>query len=201
VTAAGASLTADVLEGQSLVDDPLVRAAFALEPIDLREVLPEAGIAVPATNDATALTRFAMQTRLEATGSTVRLSDLDLGLDDTQVSGSLEVAFRDPAAVRFSLHADRLDADRYLPPGQAGASTGEDSELPLERLRTLPVTGVLTIATATMAGTEVRDLRLELGSAAAGLELEHGGAPSMGPTTAARATVDPSEDREGRFRR
>ncbi|HSN70955.1 MAG TPA: AsmA family protein, partial [Steroidobacteraceae bacterium] len=32
VTAAGASLTADVLEGQSLVDDPLVRTAFALEP-------------------------------------------------------------------------------------------------------------------------------------------------------------------------
>ena len=144
------------LTGTDLATGPKVDGNLDLEPLDLATWLRGLGVALPPMADPKALSRVEAKLALAVRGGQVALPRIDIGLDDTRITGEAGV---EGGAVRFQLALDRIDLDRYLPPpasegatakGGNGAKsgTGAGSEPPLypvETLRNLNLDGVLTI--------------------------------------------------------
>lgn len=76
------------------------------------------------TADPKALSRVAFRARVAGNAGSATVSPLSLRVDDSTLEGQVEVtSFAGPAA-RFDLLLDRLDLNRYLPPGKGGAGEG-----------------------------------------------------------------------------
>ncbi len=104
---------------------------------------------------------------------TLQLTDLDARLDESRAEGRIGMG---KAGLSAELAIDRLNVDRYLPPGRvaeppaprgtrsgsAAPGPGADTpiELPVAMLRDLDVQMDLRVAHLTAQRTDVRDLRL-----------------------------------------
>ena len=94
----------------------------ALAEFSPRELLARFALPVPQTSDPTALRSAEVAASFETTGSAGEFRDIAIELDDSRITGDLNVTnFADPE-YRFVLRADRIDADRYLPPRAAAAA-------------------------------------------------------------------------------
>ena len=148
------------LKGRAEVRDFMTTAAFqgelALQPFNARQLLQQLGQTVPETADPQALTRVAVTLSFSGKPEAVDVQSLQLQLDESTLSGQLGVrlaADKPLPALRYDLHLDTIDADRYLPPpsdetvavpppsaGAAAAGT-----LPMALLRDLDIEGALDI--------------------------------------------------------
>lgn len=116
------------------------------EPFDLR-------LGLELTRDKAAPVKIALQSRLAVAPDTLKLSKLDLKLDDSRLTGNLDIHNFASPALRFDLALDKIDLDRYLGPDKAPAKTAETNktaagaptELPLSSLRSLDVKGSFRI--------------------------------------------------------
>lgn len=99
----------------------------SLAPFSPRALLTRFELPVPASSDPQAFSRAELAASFQTTGSSGSFRDIALTLDDSRITGEFGVEnFADPT-YRFVLRADRIDADRYLPPkGDAAAGDGAD---------------------------------------------------------------------------
>lgn len=84
---------------------------------------------------------------------TVQLEDLVIVVDDTTLTGHVELPSLDPLVLRFDLDADRVNVDRYLKPSDAPS---DPFELPVRRLRGIDAKGTLRVAEAEASGAVAR---------------------------------------------
>ncbi len=144
-----------------------------------RDVLRRFGQPVPETSDPAALARASLAARFDASASAIRVSDVDLALDDSRITGDFAVEQLDAATptYRFTLAIDRVNADRYLPPtssavpDDADTRTTGDIELPADALKNLAIDGRVTVGRLRLAGllfTEV-STGIEVGGGRASL--------------------------------
>jgi len=143
------------MAAQKLLSTPSYQGQLSIAPFSLRETLSQLGIASPAMADAKALQHAELLTSFQGTASQVKLDNLNLKLDDSTLSGNVELPSLGKPAVRYSLTLDAIDADRYLPPTietqttkaapSGGGATAAVTQLPLELLRELDVQGRLKI--------------------------------------------------------
>ena len=178
-TARGLTITAYGLKaaGEATVAHastaPALDAVLTLDTFNPKALMAALGLDPVATADPAALTSAALAVRAKATRDALALSDLRLSVDDTSLSGQASVNDFARPALRFTLAATALDADRYMPPAQApgggknapGAGTpapsGQDgSGLPKEQLRALDVNGTLDVAALTVAKLRMSDVHL-----------------------------------------
>lgn len=144
--------------------------ALRLKEFSLRKLLTELGMAVPATADPQVLERAHFSAQVSATPDQVKLQNLNIGLDDTTLKGDVRVSQLERPQLRYTLHIDTFNADRYLPPqtetpaatpGSAVAA-GASQPLPLETLRQLDIQGKLTIDRLTLARLQLTQLQTTL---------------------------------------
>lgn len=152
LTAADLKLTGN-LKGSNLNSQPAFSGALALAEFNLREWLGGQGIALPETADPEVLTRVAAQFELANQGAATRVDKLQIGLDETRISGNASVKGE---AIGFALDVDKINLDRYLPPvkeetakaestGDSPKTTGDEPLFPVETLRKLNLNGTLKI--------------------------------------------------------
>ena len=137
------------------------------EPLDLR-------LGFELARDKAAPIKAALQSRLTASPDTLKLAKLDLKIDDSHLTGSMEIHNFASPAVRFDLALDKIDFDRYLtaekPAGKpatgaksAPAPTTEPPvELPLSTLRSLDVKGKFRIQEMKALGLRSKDAQIQL---------------------------------------
>ena len=140
---------------QKILSVPSYQGQLSIAPFSPSETLSQLGIALPAMADAKALQHAELLTSFQGTTSQVKLDNLNLKLDDSTLSGNVELPSLGKPAVRYSLTLDTIDADRYLPPTTetqatkaapgGGGATAAATQLPLELLRELDVQGRLKI--------------------------------------------------------
>ena len=126
-----------------------------LDEFTPRDLLNRLSIAPPDVSDSTVLGKAAGEFAFKATDRSASLTDLQLRLDDTAITGTAAVADFAAPAIRFNLLVDALDLDRYLPPRKADevqaaptpaeAAAGGAAALPVETLRGLNLNGTLKI--------------------------------------------------------
>ena len=149
------------------------------EPLDLR-------LGFELARDKAAPIKAALLSRLTASPDALKLAKLDLKVDDSRLTGSMEIQNFASPAVRFDLALDRIDLDRYLdaekPAGKPAAGTksapvpATDStksapvptaeqppvELPLSTLRSLDVKGKFRIQEMKAFGLRSKDAHIQL---------------------------------------
>lgn len=136
-----------------LTSEPTVHANINLAETNLRTLLTQLGITLPAMQNKDSLTRFASQMTVDYSTKpqAVKLSKLQVKLDDSTLNGQLSVANFAKPDVNFKLGLDKIIVDAYLPPKakqekQApAADPNAKIELPTEMLRSLGITGELNV--------------------------------------------------------
>lgn len=159
----GAARVDGRVQGSRVIDAPAFAGEFTLQPVSLRELLPQLGIEVPDTRDARALTHLSAGGRFTYEGETFTASDLTLKLDDSTLTGSVRHE-SGSGALGFDLVLDRIDADRYLPPPTelAPGAKSEPFELPVELVRALEARGQMTIGEARFSGMPLSKISVSM---------------------------------------
>jgi AsmA protein len=142
------------VNGTALFGDAAFTGELKVKEFVPREVIQALGQEVPEVSDPKVLTRADAALKLAATKDSANVSDFQLRLDDSTLKGTLSVANFAAPAIRFGLHLDKIDVDRYLPPrGEepaapvpptAAAAAGAQM-IPVDTLRALDVNGKVTI--------------------------------------------------------
>jgi len=142
------------VQGKQLFNAPAVNADLKIKEFVPRQLIEALGQPLPVVSDATVLGKADASLKLAATADSARVSDLRLRLDDSSIDGNLSVANFARPAIRFDLHLDKIDVDRYLPP-QTGepavpvtptsAAAAGAQMFPVDTLRALDVDGSLKI--------------------------------------------------------
>jgi hypothetical protein len=154
LTAAGATVR---LDGRAALAPVGGEFALVVPAFDPRAAFAAFGAAPPAMAGPDALARAAFTGRLVLAPDGVRLADLAGTVDDTRVRGDGAYA---ASRVAVDLAADRVAADRYLPPA---TRTRTPVVLPLDSLRAAPVDGRLVVGELLVRGIAMKDVTIELG--------------------------------------
>lgn len=163
------------LTATGLNEQPKIDGDLALAALNLGQWMKDHGLALPPMADPKALSRVEAKLALAVAGDNVRLPRLDIGLDDTRITGEAQVQ---GGAVKFKVDVDAIDLDRYLPPaaaegagdsGRAPAkeadTPGADAKAPLypvETLRSLDLDGVLVVGRLVVNRLVAEKIRLTL---------------------------------------
>ena len=98
---------------------PRAEGEIELPAADPRPLLAAWQVPLPEFAAPDALARVGLRSGFRASAEDLQLSDVQLTLDDTQVTGSLSARLAAPRALSASLRGDRLDLGRYRSPPAA----------------------------------------------------------------------------------
>jgi len=165
---AGPAQLSGSMSGEKILDAPTISGSFKLEPLVLREFLARIGLDVPKTRDQHALSKLAFTSRFSYAPKILRLSQLDVQLDDSQLRGSFALTNPETPASEFDLTVDRINLDRYRAPENAEAKTGQPPpktaqppvKLPTTAVKALNMKGNFSIGGATVSGMTLSNLKL-----------------------------------------
>jgi AsmA protein len=140
------------LKAEKILDAPTYEGDFKLAQFDPRAVLEKLGNAPAATADPKVLKQAELGFHVSGTEDSIQLSNLNLRLDDSQMTGKASVKNFEKPAIRVDLALDGINLDRYSAPESAaskdagasgGATSGgtaasdDDLDIPSEQLREL----------------------------------------------------------------
>ncbi|MDZ4077611.1 MULTISPECIES: AsmA family protein [Hydrocarboniphaga] len=153
-------------------DTPRFSGPLEVKPFNARELIAKFSAEPLKTADAKALTSVSLSSRIDGSTKSLKLDDLLLKLDQSTVSGSLNLRDFASMALGFALKIDSIDADRYLPPVEPppanqpakpyNAAELNKTEIPLDALNDLDVDGTLSIGKLKIKGTNLSDVRLDI---------------------------------------
>ncbi len=105
------------LHGQNLFSDPGFQGDLTLSPFDPRALLVAIGQPLPVMGDDTALSRAHGSLTFRADRRGLAISALEMVIDDSLINGNGRLITFDPPLGQFLLRVNRLNFNRYLPPG------------------------------------------------------------------------------------
>ncbi len=136
--------------------------------------------------DKAAPVKVALKSRLTASADALKLANVDLKIDDSRLTGSMEISNFASPALRFNLALDRIDLDRYTAAPAPAAKPAADSKpaagsaqpvaLPLTTLRGLDINGKFQIGELKAIGLHSREVQIKL--------VAKGGLITLGPNRA-----------------
>ncbi len=162
------------LQGTRIVDAPAIEGTLKSEDFNLRRLLSDLG-AAPQTVDPQALTRARLDVAFRVGADAVSVKPLIAAVDDTELTGFLEMDNPAQPRYRFELDVNGVDMDRY-----ASTAAGAESEanaaaaivLPVAMMRDLDADGELRIGRFKSAGLVVTDVDVVMRSNDGLIELD-----------------------------
>jgi len=146
---------------------PEVEGRLELASFSPRQLLSRIGLGdmLPETSDSEVLDRLSLRSDLAYGQAGVALNDLNLVLDDSRISGSATLPELAPLAIRFDLHLDRIDLDRYMAPDEDGEPVDSEEpldldaiEIPADAIRGQDLEGRLRIDSLMLAGMQLEEV-------------------------------------------
>ena len=109
-------------EARKLSSEPVFSGRFELQPFNLRQVAGQLQQPLPVVKDRQAFGRLALSGRFEGGGDKLHLSQLQVQLDDSLMTGEVSLeGLPEKPATSFDLKVDELNIDRYMPLASARA--------------------------------------------------------------------------------
>ncbi|MDX1517666.1 MAG: AsmA family protein [Woeseiaceae bacterium] len=149
----------------SYADTPQPVATIEIDAFSPRSLMQRLDIDVPATADPNALGKLILSAKAAVSPRNIRLTDIDIVLDDTKLTGTLTVPRNDRDFYELDLAADTIDLARYMEPQAeddvgGGADGAVPVEIPTELIRSLRARGSLTVGKATLGGMTFENAKL-----------------------------------------
>ena len=138
-------------------DSPDVTGTLQVATFSPRALLERFGRDVPPTADPEALREATLSADVSLGANRAELASLQVRLDDSNVTGRVEITdFADPHFV-FELDLDRIDLDRYLPPSSEApaAPDQEDQGFDTAALADLNLAGSVSAAELQVSGLDL----------------------------------------------
>ncbi|EGJ51488.1 AsmA family protein [Desulfocurvibacter africanus] len=107
------------LQGESLLEKPNLRGSLSVAEFSPRALMQALAMEIPKTADAAALKNASAKLNFQATQDSAAISNLEAKLDETVLTGKTTVQGFERPDIAFTLAANRLNADRYMPPKAA----------------------------------------------------------------------------------
>ncbi|MEQ8231038.1 MAG: AsmA family protein, partial [Gammaproteobacteria bacterium] len=170
VTGLGLNAKAN-LDASNLSEQPRFNGTLEVPAFNLRKLLASLNLDVPETSDPKALTSIALNSKLAGSTNAIKLDDLAIKLDDTNIKGNVDVKSFEGPNLSFGIGIDSLNVDRYMAPGEEGkaaaatpeaAAAGAASELPVETLRALKIKGELLVGKLVLSGATLSDVKFAI---------------------------------------
>ncbi len=157
-------------------DVPTYTASLQLPSFDPRALLDHLGQAAPETGDPKALTRLSASAMVTGSGADLILEPLTLKLDDTRITGTLNVSdgLSESRALNFDLRADALDSGRYLPFTFPGTEQGSPALASFGALPSLELNGRLRLDAVIVGDVIIDNVEVVARSRGGRLELQSG---------------------------
>ncbi len=155
------------LTAKQIQTSPEYTGNISLARFNLRELMKKLNQPLPQTSDARVFEKVAVKTQFSGSAADIRLTDLSVTLDDSQMNGNLSIqGFSDPD-ITCDLAVDKINADRYMPPAVKAApgkkqttrpvtpetaAAGAALQIPVELLRALKLKASLAIEDLIVSG-------------------------------------------------
>lgn len=163
------------LSASKILETPEFNGDLSIKQFNARQLLTTLGQEAPETADPEVLKKLSLDTSFSGTPEAIKLKPVNIKLDDSLLSGWLDVAMvaeKSLPAVRYELKLDEIDADRYLPPPSEGETTtvappasagaAVASTLPMETLRDLDINGKLDLDKLKLSGLRITEIKTKL---------------------------------------
>jgi AsmA protein len=153
------------LEVTSLSGDMVFDGTLQLAEFNPKNLLASMGMGMPATRNPVALTRMQAQASIDGNAGAIKLSGLNMALDESTLTGDLLIRSFDPLQMDFNLALDVLDLDDYAlltdeAEGQEVAAEG--AGLLVGSMLFFTGEGNLAISKLTLLGLRAQDVNLGL---------------------------------------
>lgn len=116
------------------------------------QLMVKLGQELPETRDGEVLDRASLAAKFHATPDSARIENLRVVLDQSTITGRVDVTSFEKQGLRFDLALDQIDVDRYLPPvaeqpaeETEAAAPLDEIEIPAELVRGRDVVGKFAI--------------------------------------------------------
>ena len=159
------------LAGTKIIDAPSMTGSVTLAPVVLRELMPRVGMPVPKTRDPRALSQLSASSEFAYDAKGTRLDKILVHLDDTKLQGHVALLSGDPSTLQFELAADRIDANRYLPPAEVANAQAKAAEQPSatagkapDKAKPMQIDGTLGLASLHFSNMSFTSMRLTVAS-------------------------------------
>lgn len=173
---AGITLNTEITGTGLTGDTPRLSGPITIKSFSPRDVMSKLGMKPMTTANKDALSTLSLSAQYMGSFSSAALSGLALNLDQTAITGNLNISDFASKAISFALKLDKLDADRYLPPkAEKAASSNSDpagdavkkaalnaTKIPSDALNTLNVNGTLDIGSLKASGVSMSNVHLKL---------------------------------------
>ncbi len=150
------------LAATSIIDNPAYSGQISIDDFSPREFFTQLRMDIPVTADPDVLTRARAEAKFKGNSQSLALSELDMRMDQSHLSGELSVRNFDRPTIDFELSMDQIEMDRYLEPVSetpGGVSLGETNiELPVDLLEGLDIGGQFTLGSVLSAGMTFTDM-------------------------------------------
>lgn len=166
----GAGLeAAGYVSGKDLSGKPAFEAALAFAKCEPKTLAAALGLDLPPLADPSALSSVTGEFKFAGSPEALTISAPHIALDGTSAALQVSVKRKTPMEIGFSLKADALDLDRYMP--QAGAKgSGEGKTAPesaatkkkANKSNAMSVSGTIEIGSLTTSGLHARDVAAAL---------------------------------------
>lgn len=140
-----------------------------LPAFNVRQFLQQLNLEAPLTADASVLQNVSLDANFSGTDNSLNLGKFAVTLDDSSITGNLNLSDLARMSGNFTVNIDAIDLDRYLAPADdsaAAVASDETAPLPVEELRALNLRGTLNIGELTLSGLQLSDIAVPLDAAA-----------------------------------
>ncbi len=155
------------VQSLSYANDIEATAAIEVSAFSPKTVMQLFDVEPPPTADPAALTSVTLDANAKMTASAIRLTNVNVKMDDTTLTGTMTVPRTDSGSYQFDLVGDSINLDRYMEPAtDAEASVASGDEVPVviptELIAPLNARGTLKLESATLTDIVLEDVDLGL---------------------------------------
>lgn len=176
------------ISAKDLQTNPSFQGDIHLTPLDLRTFLTDFKIKLPAMKKEDALENVTADIAFNGNTKNISLKPFNIGLDDSKLTGNVDVKNLKDPSINFKLSLNQLNIDDYLPPkakasksstGSSNASGNTSSaskadtpiNLPTNMLRGLKLNGSLQISQLVVSNLHVSNVNANLNANAGKIKL------------------------------
>ncbi len=141
------------LNAKNIAANPQLDAKIELVRFNPHDLTQKLKVELPPMQGKDALTAVEVKAAIVGTLQTLELKELNIGLDETKISGNAAVTNLADPAITFVVNIDKINADNYMPPkaetdkpaAQQKVAATKKEKIDLEPLRQLDLNGNITI--------------------------------------------------------
>ena len=184
------------LQPFSYAGEILPQGTISIAAFSPRSLMTLFGVQPPETADPVALSRLIISADAAVRQKDVRLSKVEIKVDDTTFTGTLSAPRDVTGTYSFDLVGDAIDLNRYMaPPGETGSGAGAEAapmEIPAELIKPLNARGALKFTSVVLGNLQLENVALGLNASSGRLRINPVTAGLFGGSYSGNVLVDAS---------